>query len=103
MRAIDPVTFAGAGRILGVARSTVQRMVLDGRLTSFGETNTHRRLSQSEVESLATRIYPWWEYVHDADSYWVTGAQSAIVLGVSRQRVQRHCCVAGSLAGVRHG
>lgn len=89
MRPIDPVTFDEAARILGVARSTVQRMVLDCRLTSYGQANTHHRLSQGEVESLATRIYQWWEHVHDADSYWVTGAQAASVLGVSRQRVQQ--------------
>ncbi len=73
MGRIDPVTLNEAAHILGVARSTVQLMVLDGRLTSHCAAGKHRQLSRTEVEQLATTVYDWWDHVHDADSYWVTG------------------------------
>jgi hypothetical protein len=86
MRPVDAVTLEQAGRILGVARSTVQLWVIAGRIQSHGRRE-HRMLSQGDVEQLATLVYDWRDHLHDPTSYWVTGKDAAAVLGFSHQRL----------------
>jgi excisionase family DNA binding protein len=88
MRPIDPVTLDEAAWILGVARSTVQIMVLDGRLEAHGKSG-QRRLSQADVEALAMETYDWWGHRDELDSYWVTCRRAAQILGVCHQRVSQ--------------
>jgi len=56
-RPVDGITLAQAGKILGVARSTVQEWVSSGRLPVHGQPGESRRLSQADVEQLAAAVY----------------------------------------------
>ncbi len=62
MNLVDPVTFDEAARILGCARSTVQVMIADGRLTASGPYE-RGRLSRADVEALALAVYDWRQHV----------------------------------------
>lgn len=86
MNLVDPVTFDEAARILGCARSTVQVMIADGRLTASGPYE-RGRLSRADVEALALAVYDWRQHVDDPGAYWLTSHQAADLLGVSRQRL----------------
>jgi excisionase family DNA binding protein len=79
------VTLEEAAHILGVARSTVRRLILTGELTREGRY-THRGLDRDQVEELAMRR--WRRHrPPPADSYWITTKQAAAMLGVSHTRV----------------
>jgi excisionase family DNA binding protein len=81
------VTLEEAAHILGVARSTVQRLTRTGELAHEGRY-THRGLDRDQVEGLAMRR---WRRRRDrpppAGSYWMTTGQAAGLLGVSHARV----------------
>jgi hypothetical protein len=81
------VTLGEAAHILGVARSTVRRLILAGELEREGRY-THRGLDRDQVEGLAMRR---WRRRRDhpppAGSYWMTTGQVAAELGVSHARV----------------
>jgi hypothetical protein len=76
-RPLDPVTYAEAGRILGVTASSVRRRVIAGQLRTWRRRQKHRTLSRADVEALALRTYLYREHTTDADSYWVTGSRAA--------------------------
>jgi len=46
-------------------------------------------VTPGEVEAAASHHYRWREHVHDADSYWVTAAEAARLLGTSPAAVRR--------------
>jgi excisionase family DNA binding protein len=81
------VTLEEAAHILGVARSTVRRLIVAGELERQGRY-THRGLDRDEVERLAMRR---WRRRRDlppaGGSYWMTTGQVAAELGVSHARV----------------
>jgi hypothetical protein len=84
MRPVDPVTPQEAASVLGCSTNTVRRRVRAGVLSGSDRPLT---MSRAEVEELARDVYPWWRHVDDPESYWVTGAQAAEVLRVSRARL----------------
>lgn len=48
-----------------------------------------RPVTPGEVEAAARRHYRWREHLHDDDSYWVTVAEAARIIGVSPSGVRR--------------
>jgi excisionase family DNA binding protein len=79
------VTLEEAAHILGVARSTVRRLIVAGELDREGRY-THRGLDRDQVERLAMRRWRR-RPDHPAGSYWMTTGQVAAELGVSHARV----------------
>lgn len=71
----DAITHAEAAQILGVNLGTVPRLVRDGALHRVPEQ--HPSLSKSEVEEQAR---------HPRESQWITGAEAARILGISKAR-----------------
>ena len=85
---MDPVSISEAAWILGCSRSTVQRMMRDGRLPA-GDPYIHGRLSRADVEKVSSMVYPWRRHLHDQWSYWVTGQDAADLLGIGQKRLER--------------
>jgi len=100
MRPRDPVSISEAAWILGCSRSTVQRMIRDGRL-SAGDPYQRGRLSKAEVEKVASMVYPWRRHLHDRWSYWLTGSDAAELLGISVSQLDR-AVGAHRVPSVRH-
>ena len=48
-----------------------------------------RPVTPGEAEAIAEKTYPWRRHLHDADSYWLTAGQAAVILQVPTQRVRR--------------
>ena len=44
-------------------------------------------ISRADVEALATEVYGWRSHQNEPNSYWLTGANAATALGVSRARL----------------
>jgi excisionase family DNA binding protein len=88
MRPLDPVSISQAAWILGCSRSTVQRMINDGRLPA-GEPYSRGRLSRADVERVSSMVYPWRRHLHDPWSYWVTGQDAADLLGIGAPRLEQ--------------
>jgi hypothetical protein len=82
------VTLEEAGHILGVARSTVRRLILAGELVREGRY-THRGLDRDQVERLAMRRWRRHRDPPPEGSYWMTTGQVAAELGVSHARVSQ--------------
>ena len=80
------VTLLEAAHILGVARSTLRRLILTGELAREGRY-THRGLDRDQVEELAMRRWRRRHHPPPAGSYWITTGQAAAKLGVSHARV----------------
>jgi hypothetical protein len=80
------VTLIEAAHILGVARSTVRRLILTGDLEREGRY-THRGLDRDQVEGLAMRRWRRRRHPPPAGSYWMTTGQAAAMLGVTHARV----------------
>jgi hypothetical protein len=99
MRPVDPISHAEAARILGCSVRTVARHIWSSRLTSHG---THPSLSRVEVEALACQVYRWRRTLHDPDSYWVTGARAAELLGISPSRLDQLATAECSTRTERH-
>jgi excisionase family DNA binding protein len=100
MRPMDPVSISEAAWILGCSRSTVQRMMQDGRLPA-GDPYIHGRLSKNDVEKVSSMVYPWRRHLHDPWSYWVTGQDAADLLGIGQKRLER-LALANRVPYVRH-
>lgn len=84
----DRIPESEAADILGCSVATVRRHVAADRLqVARGESGP--ALSRIEVEAMAAELYPWRRHVHDPQSYWVTGAQAADVLGVTVARLDQ--------------
>lgn len=60
-----------------------------------------RPVTPGEAEAIAEQSYPWRRHVHDPDSYWVTIAQAAEILGLTGQQVRR-MLARGRLPFVQH-
>jgi hypothetical protein len=66
----------------------VTEYVKAGRLRSAGR-NVRRGLSRADVEALACEVYPWWDHLDDADSYWITARTARRILGVNHTRLNQ--------------
>jgi hypothetical protein len=84
----DRISAATAAHILGCSMETVRRHVAAGWLGDIPYGNG-RAMSRSEVEALASQLYPWRRHVHDERSYWVTGQQAADMLGITVGRLDQ--------------
>jgi hypothetical protein len=60
-----------------------------------------RPVTPGEAEAIAARAYPWRRHLHDADSYWVTTAETARILQLTPPQVRR-LLDRGQLPHVRH-
>ena len=100
MRHLDPVSISQAAWILGCSRSTVQRMMNDGRLPA-GDPYSRGRLSKADVEKVSSMVYPWRRYLRDPWSYWVTGQDAADLLGIDVSRLDQ-LTSAGRVPCVNH-
>jgi hypothetical protein len=85
-RAEPLVSLAEAAQILHCATATVTEMIEDGWLAPC-PPHIRGDLSRSDVEELATEIFPWPHPLHDPHSYWVTGQDAAEILGIGQQRL----------------
>ncbi len=84
----DRISASEAAHILGCSVETVRRHLEADRLHDVPHP-AGQAMSRAEVEAMAAELYPWRRHVHDARSYWVTGAQAAEVLGVTVARLDQ--------------
>lgn len=77
-----------AAHILGCSDETVRRHVAAGRLQG-APRGAGEAMSRLEVEAMAAELYPWRRHVRDPQSYWVTGAGAADLLGVTVGRLDQ--------------
>lgn len=84
----EPVPFHETLRVIGCPPDAVRRLIADGRLV--GELRDGAEsFSLTQVEMLATELYPWRLHRRDPHSYWVTQLGAAMILGVSRGRIDQ--------------
>lgn len=88
------LTLEEAAEILGVARSTVQRLVLAGDLTRTHRYR-HAVLDREEVERLALTRF------RRGHPYWCSSGEARKILGLSRTRV-RQLTERDRIPGVQH-